>query len=307
MKRRLAKICTAVALCLGMVLGLGALSSVAAPRPTPPSNNDSSNETVYLVKGFNSNPFSTGVSCQDRWNPFIPAMRSWGWTGNFIKVGFYTGDAEKPDCDINLAERDGTRDLSLKELGRRLAWNIHLNYSRQGKSVDLVGHSMGGLIVRAALLGVERHQPGDDWPPYIYVEDAVTLGTPHYGISSSKANCIQVLWARQCREMVEGSRFVYWLNSTGVPQSRQRTDWTFIGSNADELVSRNSATPTTEGAQHLVRYAASMRIRHSQLRILTRGPKTLYYSPRRIRWTLTTNGDAPVREANKALYWASKR
>ncbi|WP_443030951.1 PGAP1-like alpha/beta domain-containing protein [Streptomyces sp. CB02400] len=41
---------------------------------------------------------------------------------------------------------------------------MYKNDSRYGWSVDLVGHSMGGLIIRAALTGTERHMEG--WPPF---------------------------------------------------------------------------------------------------------------------------------------------
>jgi hypothetical protein len=38
---------------------------------------------------------------------------------------------------------------------------------------------MGGLVIRSALLIVQRNTPG--WPPYLYVEDVITLATPHKG------------------------------------------------------------------------------------------------------------------------------
>ncbi|MFJ2591339.1 esterase/lipase family protein, partial [Streptomyces sp. NPDC087538] len=50
-------------------------------------------------------------------------------------------------------------------------------YSAKGQTVDLVGHSMGGLIIRAALAGYAKGDP--TWPDTLYVEDVVTLGTPH--------------------------------------------------------------------------------------------------------------------------------
>ncbi|MET7934553.1 hypothetical protein [Streptomyces sp. NPDC005322] len=298
MARRLRALVVA-AMCITAMAGFGVTGAAADPGQTPPPRNNSSDETVYLVKGFNSIPLSDGVSCQDRWGRFTQAMQSWGWKGTFVKVGFYTGD----DCDINLARTDGTRDLPLEELGRRLAWNIYLNYSRYGKSVDLVGHSMGGLIVRAAVHGV-THRPSGDWPPFIYVEDAVTLGAPHYGVA---ARCRpDQARTRQCLQMNPGSSFLNWLHSARVPQSAQRTDWTFIGTNADDTVSRDSATPRTDGAQHLVRYAKSEGIGHSQLRELAHGTKKLYYSNNGRRWVTSQFGAAPVRAAGNALYWQSR-
>ncbi|HEY2808048.1 MAG TPA: alpha/beta fold hydrolase [Steroidobacteraceae bacterium] len=58
--------------------------------------------------------------------------------------------------------------LPVVQLGRRLA--AHL-YARRGTRTALVAHSMGGLLVRAALA-----QPGT-----AHVQRAVLLGTPHLG------------------------------------------------------------------------------------------------------------------------------
>ncbi|MEU1786849.1 hypothetical protein ABZ553_13440 [Streptomyces sparsogenes] len=290
------------AMCVAALSGLGAPVAAADAGEAAPPRGNSSNETVYLVKGFRPYPLPTGVDCDDRWRPFIRATGNWGWKENqFVKVGFYSGD---DNCTINLAEEDGDRDLSLRELGRRLAWNIYLNHSRYGRSVDLVGHSMGGLIVRAAVLGVTHHNAGEDWPPFVYVEDAVTLGTPHYGV---KGSCDRFGMTVQCREMTRGSDFLNWLHSARVPQSAQGTDWTFIGSNFDTTVVRDSAVPKTDGAQHRVVYARSERIDHSALRVLADDDaKVLYFSNYGSRWIKTERGASPVRAASNALYWASK-
>ncbi|OSY42572.1 hypothetical protein CP981_37190 [Streptomyces platensis] len=293
---------TIAAMCFAALIGLNAPGAAAdSPPPSPPRTN-STNETVYLVKGYNPIVISQGVNCESRWGRLIEAMQDWGWKKEqFVQVGFYTADTL---CNINLAPEDGDRDLSLKELGRRLAWDVYRNHSSKGESVDLVGHSMGGLIVRAAVLGVTYHDPAESWPPFLYVEDAVTLGTPHYGTGK---DCDSIFGADlQCRQMLPGSQFMTWLHSTQVPQPT-KTDWTFIGSNADTTVSRNSATPTIDGAQHLVRYRKSEGIGHSALRVLAKGTKRLYYrNYGSSRWTTLANGAAPVHATSNALYWATK-
>lgn len=58
--------------------------------------------------------------------------------------------------------------LPVAGLGRQLAARL---YAQRGKRLALVAHSMGGLLVRAALA-----QPGT-----AHVERAVLLGTPHLG------------------------------------------------------------------------------------------------------------------------------
>ncbi|HYV00871.1 MAG TPA: hypothetical protein VEM93_00790, partial [Actinomycetota bacterium] len=68
-------------------------------------------------------------------------------------------------------------DTPLEHLGYHLAWYIYDHYTVDGQTVDLVGHSMGGLIIRYALTKAEEHDP--DFPPGLLVEDIVTLETPH--------------------------------------------------------------------------------------------------------------------------------
>jgi hypothetical protein len=286
--------------CLAALVGLGAPSAAADPDPTPPPRTNSTNETVYLVKGYDPDG-KPGVSCAVRWDGAIRAMQDWGWKGQFVRVGFYQGD--KKGCDINLAKKDGTRDLGIKELGRRLAWNIYLSHSRWDRSVDLVGHSMGSLIIRAAVAGTERREKG--WPPYIYVEDAVTLGGPHYG-SWVATYCKEFTPNRQCVDMVYPSPFQNWLHRTGVAKHDQGTDWTLVGSKADGTVQSGSAVPASDGAQHLVLYAASSNIGHSDLRKIVdrRWPMRLSNNGGG-SWVSTTHGAAPVRAALNALYWES--
>jgi triacylglycerol esterase/lipase EstA (alpha/beta hydrolase family) len=74
---------------------------------------------------------------------------------------------------------------------------------------------MGGLIARVALTGVSRGWKG--FPPFLYVEDAVTLGTPHGGVAAS--------WVRscdetQCVQMRPGSKFLRVLASLGQGAAR---------------------------------------------------------------------------------------
>ncbi|MDQ0710597.1 hypothetical protein QFZ55_000049 [Streptomyces luteogriseus] len=286
---------------LAAVTAIFVLGAAASPAQAEPARDDGNTETVYLVKGYNPKwpaPAPCTAPFVGRWDDLIDAMPEWGWEEEqFVTVGFYKGEV---GCDVNLAPKDGDPNLSLRELGRRLAWGIYNLHSSKGESVDLVGHSMGGLIVRAAILGVTHHAPEEKWPPFIRVEDAVTLGTPHYG---TQQNCEEL--TLQCQQMKPGSSFLTWLHSTGVPQPT-RTDWTFIGSNADKTVNKESATPTNDGAQHLVRYAGDERITHGQLRYLTGCCHRMYYRNKgSLRWT-QKYGPAPVPVVSNALYWASR-
>ncbi|MET9557844.1 hypothetical protein [Streptomyces sp. NPDC006645] len=279
--------------------------SAADPGPTPPPRNDSATETVYMVKGYDdTNDEAPGVSCGYRWDKPIKAMKKWGWAKskkNFVRVGFYIEDSR---CDINLAKKDGTRDLSIKELGRRLAWNIHLNHSRWGRSVDVIGHSMGSVIIRAALAGTERGEK--DWPPYVYVEDAVTLGGPHQGAIASEL-CFVGHNNQQCRDMAATSDFMGWLNKTDAAQAEGGTDWTAIGSRTDTAVLPGSSTPRDIGIRHLVLYGLRAGIEHSGLRELTEGTYPMAHSnDAGANWKDNDAAAAPMRAAFNALYFQSR-
>ncbi|MGW6055440.1 esterase/lipase family protein [Streptomyces sp. NPDC055189] len=185
-----------------------------------------------------------------------------------------------------------------------MAWKIYNNDSRYGQSVDLVGHSMGGLIIRAALTGTERQMEG--WPPFIYTEDIVTLGTPHYGAPASTI-CTVIAINRQCEDMDTESVFMRWLHATNLPASAQGTDWTLIGSEADSDVSIGSTTPVVDAAQQLVRYADSTNIGHSDLRTVNKGRWLMRYSQDSGEsWTSFSKGAAPIRATFNSLYWQSR-
>lgn len=70
-------------------------------------------------------------------------------------------------------------DTDYRHLAYHVAWFIYDEFSRDGKAIDVVAHSMGGLIIRYAIGAAERGQ--DDWPPFLYVENVVTIASPHGG------------------------------------------------------------------------------------------------------------------------------
>jgi hypothetical protein len=176
-----------------------------------------------------------------------------GWTGSLHSVAYYAGDT---NCNIRIAS--GSNNTSIKEYGRLLAWEIYNRYSRNGRSVDIVAHSMGGLVARAAITGTARQLSG--WPPYIYVEDAVTIGTPHNGTRGYAGVCSALYTA--CAEMLPGSSFLDWLADNA--QAAGGTDWTMIGTEDDDIVPVASATTESGGAGHYVWYYAKQPLEHGQ-------------------------------------------
>src|SRR5919197_3886929 len=168
-------------------------------------------------------------------------------TGINLTVGYYVGDE---NCGYSLnghgdhsehfpsGHRNGahTTDTNIRHLGYHFAWFVWDKFSSDGKPVDIVAHSMGGLIVRYALAQVEHDNP--DFPPRLYVDDVVTLGTPHDGaIGGWLLACYAATNALQCKQMGEGSDFIAWLNdNANNPQGTGGTDWTEIASEDDQYV-----------------------------------------------------------------------
>ncbi len=249
---RIGKLATAVALVMALV---GLHASPADART------DTRNKPVVYVHGYN--PFGDGADC-NMWSSMDNTLRAWGLTGPKVTVRYYFGDT---NCTQSL-QSHGTngrhydpgavpwdRYVRIEHLGYRLAWMIYNQYSSKGIAVDVVSHSMGGLITRYALAQVARRHA--DFPPYLYVEDSVTLGTPHAGTGWA-----DWCWTTQCEQMRPGSSLVNWLAANAPnPQGSGGTDWTAVGSYDDEIVSEGSAISMS--AAHKVQYLASADMAHS--------------------------------------------
>jgi pimeloyl-ACP methyl ester carboxylesterase len=107
-----------------------------------------------------------------------------------------------------------------------------------GKPVDVIAEGGAGLLLRYA---IEHH-------PQLKVEDAVTLGTPHAGSSALADAC-------GCNELQPGSAFLKGLARN--PQGAGGTDWSAIGSDADPIVSGESAVGMD--AEHRTLYVTASR------------------------------------------------
>ena len=232
---------------------------------------------IYLIHGHAG---GSGTDC-DQWKTLREAFRSWGSTGPFKTVAFYYRDKH---CDTNIslsgspasrhrsvprgAHKGGshTSDAPIAHLAYHLAWNIYDSYSRRGQPVDVIGHSMGGLIIRYAVAATQRHE--FDFPPYLLVEDVVTMGTPHGGLRGAIPQDI----SEEVNEMTPGSKLLKGLTRNAWdPQARDGTDWLTMGSAADDTVTAGSGAATADdrtpvskymGSAHKVWYTAADKIKH---------------------------------------------
>lgn len=162
------------------------------------------------------------------------------------------------------------RNTDIRHVAYHLAWYLYWRYSSQGRNVQLVGHSMGGVIIRYALLATQDKRltvnvpgignmsgPGVNpktgtyvFPPYLLVHDVVTLGTPHNGSFYWGGATPEV----QAQQLASNSYFNKVLHINGAPRGRDGTVWTPMGSPFDEVVTPGSATDMCCTAVHRVKY-----------------------------------------------------
>jgi hypothetical protein len=115
-----------------------------------------------------------------------------------------------------------TNNASITRISQDLAWFTYNQFNKKGKPVYMVGHSMGGLIIREALRNVQAGNPA--FPPSLDVPRALTISTPHSGW---KQDCVS---NTQCSEMTPGSQFLTNLQSNPGPQGYSGTKWWAMGS-----------------------------------------------------------------------------
>jgi hypothetical protein len=311
------KLATAVVMVLALV-----------PAGAAQARTDDMAKPVVFVHGLDWEGLA-GVSCPDTWDTMRNALRSYGFTGTLDALKYYTYDA---GCDhsfngsgglpgnylgntAHTADGGHTADTDIQHLGYHLAWYLYNNYSSKGITVDLVGHSMGGLIIRYAVAGVQHGI--DNWPPYLRVEDAVTLGSPHGGSRWYTAfGCLKF----QCRQMDAGASFLKWMETNAWrPQSLVSTDWSSMGSDDDSAVAADRATGTATdrstamyfGSCHKVWYRTEANIGHSDFRTATgNSPDVPVYrvSPTNCAtgWVSDATYYRPVRQTGYALQYGDR-
>ncbi|MYR08216.1 hypothetical protein GTV32_18790 [Gordonia sp. SID5947] len=287
------RIRVAVALAAAVVSGALAAATVPSASAAPAANGG---DPVYLVHGYNDSGRS---DCASLWDNAIDYFTSRGMSRSSIQtVGYYAGDSH---CDVDLGNA-GT-DTRIKHVAAALAKRIYDANTRKGQSVDIVAHSMGGLVTRVALLGSAMHWKG--FPAAkLKVGDVVTLATPHQGIIDQfKYHSVQ--WD----SMVPGSRFLEVLQA---PENRldqnwaKGVDWSLVGSDEDKTVYAGSGYDKDRPAEHKYRYAADADhdLSHTHMRALKPGGgkyNLRYWHASEGKPHDTTNGWAPLETAFNAI------
>lgn len=281
MRRTLALVAS---LLLGGVLALAAQSPASA---APARANGQANPVIF-IHGWSPDG---DADCDAYWAAVTTQFTNAGWTGDLTTFGYYSGDT---NCDI-LFNGD-TMNTSIKAVGKALATEIYNRYSAAGQKVDVVAHSMGGLVIRSALTEVAKGTAG--YPPYLYVEDVVTLGTPHNGATFA-AWCHLTLWL-QCKEMAAGSSFLNGLAAR--PESAMGTDWTVISSFDDGDVDESSGVAMN--AQHKIQYDDGLD--HTELRTATGSFLARYWhTASASTWSAWGTRVGPLQWAKNGCYYST--
>jgi surface antigen len=175
--------------------------------------------------------------------------------GDITTVGYYNNDSL--DCGVNLNTDTndswatdakpcyspvyipggpnpyGSYDDPIMHLACLFAWYIYDDYTKSGVPVEILAHSMGGLITRAAIGGSNAGATGFPHAALL-VPDVVTVATPHGGIGGIEQTSA---WFGQqgdqeLADMDPASTFMSTMGETAYekPQGTGGTHWALIGS-----------------------------------------------------------------------------
>jgi triacylglycerol esterase/lipase EstA (alpha/beta hydrolase family) len=207
--------------------------------PSAPARADGLDDPVILVHGYDQP--GNGINANGSyWAGVVRDLRDpnrgpGALSGAIAKTYAYCFYYNDTGCDVRA---DGDRNRDIRQLGVDLAWYIYNYFSKFNASVDVMAHSMGGLVTNAAITGVQNHDPA--FPPYLFVEDAVALSTPWNG-SFASTLCALTTNFVQCIQMQPGRLPLESLNENA--QATMGTDWTLIGLYDDLAVEETSSVP----------------------------------------------------------------
>lgn len=230
-------VCAVVA---GLVLGLVGPAAGAGQQPAD----------VLLVHGYGD--ARAGQDCNGQvWRD---ALEHSGRARQAITtIGYYAGDRRAvghgPGCDAVIGDGAASNTRPIEDLARDLARYIDRHHG--SRPVNVVGHSMGGLIARVALLGSARGWPG--FPPRLEVDNVVALGAPYRGLGPA---VLDAHHDPQWDQMKPGSAFLQRMHAEGELGQRWAagTDWTLVGSEEDWTVPADSALDGEARADQKYRY-----------------------------------------------------
>ena len=144
----------------------------------------------------------------------------------------------RPDDVVQFSYAGGTRPYTAHDTERNLARSgadlrallVDLGRTHPGATVDVIAHSQGGLVTRAALSGV------DTWAPDLpVIANVVTIDSPHHGALAATADALlgTPMGGDAARDMASSSRAIAALDRRGLPAN---TRFTSIAGSGDLIV-----------------------------------------------------------------------
>lgn len=211
---------------LCMALLASTLTVVSGVRPAAAYKGD---QPVILLHGYSH--FGGGhPDCHAYFGDLRDYLEGEGRT--VVIAGYYEGNdngslhrANEDRCDNFMS---GNSNTPIEHIAKEFRDYIKERFPNE--TVDIVAHSMGGLVTRQML---------EMYGKQLNVDDVVTLGTPHAGtegLTSWSAACFA---AYQCMQMKPGSSFI--TNLEHNPQSSEPTQWSLIGTYNDETVGADTS------------------------------------------------------------------
>lgn len=197
---------------LGLLAGGLATPALAAPaspaRTTSPRLalvGPNAGPATLLIHGVGNaqDHILGGCDGDHTWGPTKTFLSQRGWT-NVYSLGYYSGDyncgpdpSNQTDPVNNLyyfeqtfhtctsyydsGSADGTWNEDDRHVACELAWYIWEYYTLVNNSVNIVAHSLGGVLLKEALYQIYvKHD--NHFPPYLYVHQVVTFESPLDGI-----------------------------------------------------------------------------------------------------------------------------
>jgi pimeloyl-ACP methyl ester carboxylesterase len=228
-----------------VVLALVVVVAALGATGCEPARTARKDRTVLFVHGWSG--LGAGIDCNGTFGSLESSLRKAGFTGQMLTIGYYDSDS---NCDVNLQDWGNvTNSTSWKDIAKVFSSYLYENFTKKGIVVDLVGHSMGGNIVRGAIQGSQAKEAG--FTQGIKVEDVVTFGSPFAGAAWYTNLC---LWG-QCSQLKPGASDIKWLATNGDPQAVGGTEWTSFGSTTDDVVPADSALAIGIPDARKVRYS----------------------------------------------------
>ncbi len=157
---------------------------------------------VVLLDGWQQPVAGTCPMSNDSTTTFGKLSSYLSGSPNFAPtVYFFENCNECPNCTI-------------EQLGTNLGTFLNSIYYTDGTSVpqiDVVAHSMGGLIVRSYLSGKQQTSGAFRPPGTQKIRKAVFVGTPHFGSFQADTLLADIVFGlgNQTNEMKRGSQFVW--------------------------------------------------------------------------------------------------